>query len=321
MRENGEGSRPTRHMFPAFLTTILFSLSAICANRTTRAVGGIAANFWRLIIAAFLLGIWAHTFSVGVSGKSFPVFFISGIVGFGLGDLALYQALPRLGSRLSILLVHCLAAPFAALTEWLWLGTRLSQWQVTFGIVILLGVALALAPGEHVEITRKSLLAGIAFGVFAALGQGFGAVLSRKAFEVAGQSGLNLDGITAAYQRILGGVVVAALSFFLMKPLVQRVLAAKERGEGNRDEPQPRRFWLWVVMNALAGPVLGVSCYQWALKTMPTGVVLPVVAITPIVIIPFSMKLEGERPTERSLAGGIVAVIGVIGLARVTHPF
>ena len=33
----------------------------------------------------------------------------------GLGDVALFQAYPRLGSRLTILIVHCLAAPFAGL--------------------------------------------------------------------------------------------------------------------------------------------------------------------------------------------------------------
>jgi len=70
-----------------------------------------------------------------------------------------------------------------------------------------------------------------------------------------------------------------------------------------------------VLVNGLAGPALGVSCYQWALKTTPTGVVLPIVAITPLVIIPFSYHLEGERPTVRSLIGGALAVTGAAALA------
>jgi drug/metabolite transporter (DMT)-like permease len=69
------------------------------------------------------------------------------------------------------------------------------------------------------------------------------------------------------------------------------------------------------LLNGLSGPALGVSCYQWALKTAPTGIVLPIVAITPIVIIPFSRYIEGERPTWRSLAGGLVAVVGAVLLA------
>ena len=48
--------------------------------------------------------------------------------------------------------------------------------------------------------------------------------------------------------------------------------------------------------------------------TEKSGVVLPIVALTPLVIIPFSRYVEGERPTLRSLAGGVVAVVGVVVL-------
>jgi drug/metabolite transporter (DMT)-like permease len=47
----------------------------------------------------------------------------------------------------------------------------------------------------------------------------------------------------------------------------------------------------------------------------PTGVVLSVVATTPLVVIPFTMILDGERPTRRSLVGGAVAVLGAAALA------
>jgi drug/metabolite transporter (DMT)-like permease len=78
-----------------------------------------------------------------------------------------------------------------------------------------------------------------------------------------------------------------------------------------------RKAFPWVLINGLAGPALGVACYQWALKNYPTGVVLPIVAITPLVIIPFSRYLEGERPTLRSLLGGLIAVAGAAALAIV----
>jgi drug/metabolite transporter (DMT)-like permease len=53
---------------------------------------------------------------------------------------------------------------------------------------------------------------------------------------------------------------------------------------------------------------------QWALETTPTGIVLAIIAITPIVVIPFTRVVEGERPTARSLIGGAIAVAGVIAL-------
>jgi drug/metabolite transporter (DMT)-like permease len=79
--------------------------------------------------------------------------------------------------------------------------------------------------------------------------------------------------------------------------------------------PPPARNYVWIVVNAVCGAVIGVSCYQWALATTPSGIVLPIVATTPLVIIPFSYLLEGERPSRRSLAGGAIAVAGAVALA------
>ena len=39
---------------------------------------------------------------------------------------------------------------------------------------------------------------------------------------------------------------------------------------------------------------------------------LPIVALTPLTIIPFSMWFEKERPTLRSLVGGAIAVAGAV---------
>ena len=269
-------------------------------------LGGTEANFWRLCFAALLLAAYAHLAGAGVSGKSFWIFFVSGCIGFGFGDAALFQALPRIGSRLSVLMVLCLSSPVAALIEWLWLGTTLSWREIGCGVLVLLGVVVALAPGRHIDMANH-FGAGLAFGAIAAICQALGAVLSRKAFAVAQHAGENIDGITAAYQRILGGVLLTALLLWIIK---------------SRNAPLPgnarerwRKAWPWVLLNGLSGPALGVSCYQWALKIAPTGVVLPIVAMTPIVIIPFSRYVEGERATMRSLIGGAVAVLGAVLLA------
>src|SRR5262245_47234761 len=133
-------------MAAAFLTTILFSISVVCGHRSAKLIGGTEANFWRLSCATLFLGIWSYGFGIGLGGDAFPIFLLSGIMGIGVGDVALFQALPRLGSRLSLLLIQCLTAPFGALIEWLWLGTDLSGWQLVWGLTVLAGVGIALVP-------------------------------------------------------------------------------------------------------------------------------------------------------------------------------
>ncbi len=153
--------------------------------------------------------------------------------------------------------------------------------------------------------------AGFVFGALSAAGQGLGAVLSRKANALAALAGEPIDGITAAYQRIAGGLAVTLLFFAV------RALVVHAPRPADTPVAPTLRDWKWVPLNALAGAVIGVSAYQWALATTPSGIVLPIVACTPLVIVPLSYWLEGERPTRRSLLGGAVAVLGCVALTLV----
>ncbi|ATC63472.1 hypothetical protein CMV30_05610 [Nibricoccus aquaticus] len=328
-------------MTGAFLTTLLFSLSVIFANRSIAALGPMRANLGRLTLAVLVLGSFAHTLGNGLHGAGLTWFLLSGVIGMGLGDLALYGALPRLGSRLSLLMTQCLAAPIAALAEWLWLDVALTPAQLLAGLIILAGVALALAP-KKTDLTKNKNLPpssapsspsrivptitalGLTFGLLSAAGQGLGAVMSRKANLAAALAGEPTGGIalgiTAAYQRILAGFVITAAWFLLQHLLTSRtpaVTAVGQRARTRSDAP-PRtwRSYAWIPFNAFSGPILGVSCYQWALATTASGIVLPIVACTPLVIIPFSYWLEGERPTPRSILGALLAVAGVIALSQ-----
>ena len=307
-------------MFPAILTTFLFALSAASASRTTRMLGSRAANVARLSLASVWLALWAHTFGLGWAGPSFVWFLMSGAVGFGMGDLALYAALPRIGARLTILLTQCLAAPVGSMVEWLWLGTGLTLGQVLWGTTILGGVALAIRPDPKDQTPHRHRLAGTVLGIIAAMGQAGGAVITRKAYAVARHAGIAIDGGTAAYQRIIGGLSLT-LAFVLVYRSVRHWKDhAPENGPVVPKTPRPwREAWPWVIVNSLAGPAVGVACYQWALSIAPTGVVLAIVATTPLAVIPFTYVLEGERPSLLSLVGGLIAVLGAIALTLVSH--
>jgi drug/metabolite transporter (DMT)-like permease len=296
----------------AILTSVLFAMSAVSAGRSTRLLGAGTANLCRLILATTCLALWAHLFGGGLTGAGLPWLFLSGVVGFGMGDLALYGAYCRIGPRLGVLLCLCLAAPLGALLEWLWLGTQLTLYQILWGATILVGVFAALAPEPRAAVGPRIWGAGIVLGTVAALGQGGGAVLTRKAFDVARLAGQSIDGGTAAYQRILGGLLLTIV--FLLVRHGRQCFPMLAQGPPAGDRPW-RQAWPWVLANALAGPTLGVAFYQWALAVAPTGIVLSIVATTPLVVIPFAMLLDGERPTFRSLVGGAVAVLGAAALA------
>ncbi|MEO6874734.1 MAG: EamA family transporter [Opitutaceae bacterium] len=273
-------------MFASFLAAFFFALNATCASHSIRALGTLRANLGRLALAAVLLGIFAHSLGRGFSSASLNWFFLSGIIGMGIGDLGVYGALPLLGSRLTVLMTQCLAAPIAALGEWLWLGTKLTVPQIFWGCVILAGVAVAIIPSKSSPPKVPVRPIGFLFGLVAAAGQGFGALVSRKGVTVAAAAGEHVAnatfGLTATYHRILAGLAFITLWFLAIKllkrvPLVPVVSPAEHRSSLR-----------WMLANALAGPVAGVGCYQWALATTPSGLVLPIAATTPLLSIPIA---------------------------------
>jgi drug/metabolite transporter (DMT)-like permease len=236
-------------------------------------------------------------------GGAFGWFFVSGLAGFGLGGVAMFQSLPLLGSALSMLIVQCGTVVVAAGVEWLWLGGKLTPIQLGCATVTVAGVALGLMPRSLPDVPSATLRRGVAWAIVSAVGQGVGAVLSRKAFAVAAAMQLRPDAATTAYQRALGGLVVAAVAVVLVRS------SGQEKSRGTLAET-----WPWVLANVLTGPVLGVTCYQWALSTTPAGIVQPIVATSPLVTIPLAAAVERTWPRPLYYAGAVLAVAGVAGL-------
>lgn len=297
-------------MLAAVLTTFLFALSAISSSRAARLIGPVHASVIRQGIAVVALAIYAFSLGQGLLGPGLHAFLASGLLGFGIGDIALFQAYQKLGARLGILMAQCLAVPFAAATEWVWLGTVITR-QIVWIALILVGICVALLPSKKELMARVTSWHGIAFGVAAALGQAGGAVLSRKAISLNAAAHMPVNGATASFQRVVAGM---AISSCILLFLEQR--KKNDLGPAVPSLPAKRRPWVLAlcVANAISGPILGVSCYQWALSAAPSAVVLAIVATTPIVVLPMSWALENDRPSWMSLGGSLVAVLGVMGL-------
>jgi drug/metabolite transporter (DMT)-like permease len=323
-------------MTGAFLTALFFAGNAVFARRAALHFGSTTANCLRLLLAVGLLAGWAHVMGQGVGGGAFGWFFVSGAVGFGLGGLTMFHALPLIGSNLSMLIVQCGSAVAAILIEWLWLGARLSLAQLGLAALTLVGVTIGLvtvdpARQSHfpshgttqppivdllptsIWADRPAFMLGIVLAIVSACAQGSSAVISRKAFLVLRGQGFFMDGATSAYQRALGGLAVGLLAVAVL-----RWWPAAERQAPTETPAVPAMAlspWIWVGLNTLLGPVFGVTCYQWALRTTQAGIVLPIVATAPLLTVPIARALEHSRPAPRYWVGAVLAVLGAAGLA------
>lgn len=306
-------------MFPAFLTTLLWSYCLIPARQSVAQLGENAANFWRLFVAVVVMGVLSVWGGMQLGHDAFVWFFISGIIGFGFGDIGVWFALPRLGSRLTLLMVHCIAAPLAGLAEWLWLGTTITALQIGSLVIILAGISLALFPDrerEHAE--KRRYVSGILFGLLAAVGQSMGAVSSRKAFSVlstenfqpleAGIPDYIFLGITSGFARLVGGILIAGGFWWISRGLKTWRTPPENHRKADPMSGKMRN----ILLCAVAGPILGIICYQWALATTPSVIVQVVVSTSPLVILPLTYFLEHDRLSRHSIIGTLIAVGGVV---------
>ena len=300
-------------MIPALLTTLLFALTAVCATQAAIALGGTRANLGRLLIAVVLLGIWAHVYGAGWSGGEFGRLYLAGAIGFGLGGLCMFQAFPRIGSTLSLLVVECAAAVSSGVLAWWVLGAALTPLQVVCGLVSIGGVLIGLAPYRLPDVARPVLVTGAIFATVASIGQGISWTLTKSAFIRIQASGGAIDPLSAAYQRLLGGVTIALIAVFLV-----RILGRLRQGGvvAHPDRTRPTvRAGIWVVANALAGPVFGVGCMLWAIREVGNpGVVQAVVATATLVSVPFSRRLEGKSLRPNYFYGAAMSILGTAGL-------
>ena len=116
------------------------------------------------------------------------------------------------------------------------------------------------------------------------------------------------DPAASALIRILG----AMIGYFLLITLLGRwrpIVAASRQ----------RRPMLILFGGAVVGPFVGVSMFMLALQNCHEGIVATILATIPVMILPFSVYLYGERVSLRAIGGALVAVAGVALLMLPTH--
>ena len=300
-------------MHAALLTALLFALTAVCANQSSRLLGAGRANAWRLLVALVLLGTWAHLFGQGFSGSAVHWFLLAGGIGFGLGGWCMFQALRRVGSTLSLLTVECAAAIFAAAIGWIVLGASLRGIEVVLAGLILVGVVVGMSPGPIPNLRRAQVLAGCGLALLAAFFQATSFNISRHAFNLLQVGGESPEFFSAAYQRLAGGFMVAAF-IYLLTLGTRSMRQVRPKSPFSSPLPAPA----WVVMNALFGPILGVTCVLWAISLVENpGLVQAVAATATLLTVPFAYFLEGARPRRSYYFGCVIALGATAGLLLV----
>ena len=314
-------------MWIAFIPCIVWAIGTAFTARAVAILGPARANSIRLLLAICGLSLWVFFVSdVHFDLHSWIWFFISGIIGLGLGDMAMMAAYRYVGMRVSVLLSLCLAVPVCGFGEYWLVGTSLTLQQVVFMVILLAGVALVVAPGARFP-TAAGLRAwpGLIYGTLSGVSMGMATLISRYAYHVQEERGIALDGGHAAWQRMLGGFVCMLVLWGAGRLIPARspaamagdaMLKSDEALHTNAISIEAKgNAWPWIIGSTLLGPIIGIGAYQWALVSVEGAVVQAISSLVPVVVIPVAWVAEGDRPGWRGVMGGLVACGAAVALA------
>jgi drug/metabolite transporter (DMT)-like permease len=288
----------------SLFTAMCWAGNAVLFARAGRRVGSATVNATRLAVALVTMlilhlvlvgGLYPH----GAGAVRLLWLGLSGLIGFALGDALLFEAYVLLGPRLAVL-VYTLWPVFGALMAWGFLGQRMGWARAVAMLVTLGGIALVVAEqgqrGPGGKPRRFTL--GLLLALGGACGQAVGFVFSKL-----GMAG-GFSPISANLVRVACGC--AALWGW---QLCRRELVPNFRklGDGHAS--------LLIALGALFGPVLGVLLSLYAINhARYLGVASTIMALSPVMLLPFAVFVEKERVGLAAVAGTLISIGGAAAM-------
>ncbi len=287
----------------ALATSVLWSTSSTLFTLGSRRQNPQIVNRVRLVGAVILLGL-SHLIFLGYLIPRETTFIwlllgLSGIIGLALGDAFLFWSYVKMGPRVSMLLMS-LAPIVTTSAAWVLFDERLSFLKVIAIIVTLTGVGwVVLDKGQnhaHFKITPF----GIMLGLGAMLGQAIQLLMAGYAMDHMNSTNPPL---AATFIRILWGASAVWFATLVLGRSGKTVRALKDR-----------KFVGFIALATVFGPFLGIWASFIAIDNVEMGIASTLMSLSPLIMIPASRVVFKEKVSMRSVAGTVIAILGVAGL-------
>ena len=220
---------------------------------------------------------------------------ISGLLGFVLGDIFLFEAYVLIGSRISLLIMSA-SPPLAALMGFLILGEKISVLGLAGIFLTMSGISLVILtkkPNEK-KIHFNRPAKGILYASLGALGQALGLIFSKYGMG-------SYNAFSATQIRLIAAFIGFTILITVRKKWPQIITSLSNKSAMGQ-----------IVVGSVLGPFIGVSLSLLALQHTATGIVSSITSISPILIIPVSIWIFKEKVKPREILGACISILGVI---------
>jgi drug/metabolite transporter (DMT)-like permease len=280
--------------FAALGVSFCWTLSSLFFEKAGSRMGSLSVNIIRLFMAILFLGIttWFTRglfFPTDASVHNWLWLALSGVVGFYVGDLCLFESYAHIGSRMAALIMS-LSPMLTAIIGWFFLDEKLDTQSILAIVVCVAGIVIAIS-NRRMKLTIS--FKGFLLALGGAAGQSIGLILSKKGMG-------DYDPVAATQIRAIFGF----LSFAVMMTFLgrwTRIKSAIVAGNG----------MMSVTAGTVFGPFVGVSLALFAIQHTNTGIASTLMALVPVLIIWPSAVMFKEKIKIQHIIGAVVSVIGV----------
>ena len=287
-----------------------WSICSVCFTAAGKQIGSLTVGFVRLAMAFILFCVYGllvrgHWLPMDATAHTWTYLAVSGVVGFFIGDVFLFRSFLLIGPRLSLLVMSTWPA-MSVLLGWLFLSERLTGLQMSGMLLTLLGILVVVSerqprrPGQ--EKTRRVSIVGVLFAFVGAVGQSVGLLLSKVGMLPPGAVE-QYDEFASNQIRAIAAIVAYAVLFCVLRRW-------RKLGHG-LTQPKPMAI---LGLGAVVGPFVGVVLSLVALRYIASGMAATLMAMAPVLIIPFSIIILHEKVSRRAVLGAAIAVAGVLVL-------
>lgn len=283
----------------ALLAPICWSFAVILFRRTGETVPPIALNLFKTVLALVLFTLTSLVFGQeflleGASRSDYLLLLASGALGIGAADLFFFLTLNRVGAGLQAI-INTSYSPAIIFLSYFLLGERLTsvQW---IGVTLILSAVLTVGwmKGKKSQpVPRRTLWAGIAFGIGTSLTQGYSVVMIKPLLE-------STPLFWANWWRIVGGLISLLILAPLLPHRVRRLDRLFDRG-----------VWKIMIPGSIMGTYISLIVWLAGLKFAQASIAAALNQTSTLWTFLLAVLLLKEPITWIRVIGLIVGVVGV----------
>ena len=283
----------------ALFTALSWTTSSLIFENIARKIHPQIANFLRVCIGTFMLGIVCFFtkrhlfFPTDVPLNDLGILLLSGFIGMFLGDFFLFKAFQNIGARITMLIMT-LSPIIVALIDFIFLEVHLSLSQIAAIFITCLGVAIVIFRPHNSQnkLFFNFSPMGLTYAFLATLGQSLGVILTKL-------GSTSYDSLATTQIRLIAAILSFGSLILIQKKGKELISALKNA-----------RNMFFICCGTFTS-IFGIAALVEAFKHSNASVASTISSTSPILIIPVSIVFFKEKIKKHEIIGAIISIMGI----------